>query len=99
MVASPQEASEWLDAHCKKDSAALASLLVNHPISDSTVEAFARALYAMPVTSVVPAVAHAVATNYGGLGALMEAMLDPTKWVWQGLYTQQYRRRTSGCNG
>ena len=57
-----------------KGSAAAASLLATHPI-DPGVKTALGALCALP--SVGPQVAHAVATRFGSVGALMEWLFDP----------------------
>jgi hypothetical protein len=59
-----------------KKAQAASSLLAKHPIEDLGVKTLMRALSMLP--SVGPQIAHAVATRYGSLGALIEFCTDST---------------------
>ncbi|PSC73147.1 crossover junction endonuclease EME1-like isoform B [Micractinium conductrix] len=71
------EVTMFLKAHDKTDSQVWTNLLINQPLEDRQLEAFARSIAAIP--TVKPAIAHTLATNYGSLGGLMDVLLDPTR--------------------
>lgn len=57
------------------------AMLASNPLADRATEVFAQALYGMPVHALNPGVAHAVASRYRSLGALMAMLLDPSRSV------------------
>lgn len=80
-----------------KGNAALASLLVAHPINNPEVKTFLSTLCALP--TVGPQVAHAVATQYGSLGNLMEMIFDPMRSMTEKLREIEFLQRPGNGTG
>lgn len=53
----------------------MTNLLITNPLEDEGLKPCLRSLVAVP--AVKPGIAHALATNYGSLGGLMDMLLDP----------------------
>ncbi|KAL4434111.1 hypothetical protein ABPG75_000552 [Micractinium tetrahymenae] len=71
------DATVFLRAHDRSDRTSVTNLLINNPLEDSSLEPCLRCLASVP--AVKPGIAHALATNYGSLGGLMDMLLEPNR--------------------
>lgn len=91
------DATLWLGSHSQKQTQPWRSLLGSHPLPHRPTEVCAEALYKVPVSSLGPGVAHAVAAHCGGLGGLMRALLDPTRSQAEKCRELEYLPRTGSA--